>query len=87
MSGLLISHLTNAYDVLRDLGARRREIERERECTQMAHNGRVITNILEAAVGGWIVGSLCVKSGFCEAEFKTSHLSKKIFFFLLKLIK
>ena len=50
----------------------------------MAHNGRVITNILEAAVGGWIVGSLCVKSGFCEAEFKTSHLSKKIFFFFIE---
>lgn len=51
VSGLLISHLTNAYDVLRDL-------------TQMVHNCRVITNILETAVGGWLVGFLCVKWGF-----------------------
>lgn len=73
MSGLLISHLTNAYDVLKDLG--------ERKCTQMVHNCRVITNILETAVGGWIVGSLCVECGFFEVaaqiEFKTNSLSKR----------
>lgn len=59
-------------------------LERQRECTQMAHNCRVITNILKTAVGGWKVGSLCVKCGFLEVaatqmEFKMSLFVKKIF--------
>lgn len=65
MSELLISHLTNAYDVLRDL--------REREGSEMAHKCRVITNILKPAAGGCKVGSLCVK---CRRRTSTIKMPK-----------
>lgn len=60
-------------------------LERERECTQMAHNCRVITKIVKTAISGWLVGSLCVTCGFfgcvgsAQIEFRASHLSRKLF--------
>lgn len=40
----------------------------------MGHICRVITNILETAVGGWIVGSVCVKCGSLEVvATQTAH--------------
>lgn len=55
---------------------------KERECTHMAHNCRVITNILKTDVGGCLVGSLCVKCdiSFQEAEQMQFQSQKRYLF-------